>query len=71
MASITLTTNNQTKLELLIALAKELKVKCTSMIEQNSYPEIDKSLSEIENEQVHHFASFEDFKNEMQELCTK
>jgi hypothetical protein len=71
MATITLTTNNQTKLNLLIALAKELRVKCSSLAEQTSYPEIDKSLSEIDNGQVHHFASFEDFKNNMEQLCTK
>lgn len=71
MATITLTSNNQSKIELLIALAKELKVKCTSIIEQENYPEIDKSLSEIDNGKTHHFASFEDFKNEMKQLCTK
>jgi hypothetical protein len=71
MATITLTTNNQTKLDLLIALAKELRVKCTAMVEQDSYPEIDKSLSEIEQGQVHHFSSFDDFENKMQQLCTK
>lgn len=71
MATITLTSNNQSKIDLLIALAKELKVKCSSIIEQDCYPEIDKSLSEIDNGQVHHFNSFEDFKNEMKQLCTK
>ncbi len=71
MATITLTSNNQSKIDLFIALAKELRVKCTSLMEQESYPEIDKSLSEIDNGQVHHFSSFEDFKHEMQGLCTK
>ncbi|MBR4645849.1 MAG: hypothetical protein IKO75_01865 [Bacteroidales bacterium] len=71
MATIALTTNNQTKLDLLIALAKELRVKCIEMTEQDSYPEIDKSMSEIDEGNVHHFASFEDFENKMQELCTK
>lgn len=71
MATITLTSNNQSKIDLLIALAKELRVKCALKIEKDTYPEIDKSLSEIEDGQVHHFASFDDFRHEMQELCTK
>lgn len=48
MATITLSSNNQSKLDLFVALAKELRVKCTAEPEQkmNAIELADKDIKE-------------------------
>ena len=48
MATIALTTNNQTKLNLLIALAKELRVKCVPSVEKRKN-EVELAEEDIRN----------------------
>ena len=64
MATITLTTNNQTKLDLLIALAKELRVKC-AMITGKRKNEVELADEDIRNGKVYKAESVDDMFNQI------
>jgi len=64
MATITLTTNNQTKLGLLIALAKELRVKCVP-VKKGRKNEIELADEDIRNGRVYKAESVDDMFNQI------
>lgn len=64
MATIALTTNNQTKLNLLIALAKELKVKCVPFVEKRKN-EVELAEEDIRNGRVYKAESVDDMFNQI------
>lgn len=64
MATITLTTNNQTKLDLLIALAKELRVKCATITGKRKN-EIELADEDIRNGKVYKAESVDDMFNQI------
>ena len=64
MATITLTTNNQTKLGLLIALAKELRVKCTPVTERRK-SEIELADEDIRKGRIYKAESVDDMFNQI------
>ncbi len=64
MATIALTTNNQTKLNLLIALAKELRVKCVPSVEKRKN-EVELAEEDIRNGRVYKAESVDDMFNQI------
>lgn len=64
MATITLTTNNQTKLDLLIALAKELRVKCVPAKEERK-SEIEIADEDIRDGRIFKAESVDDMFNQI------
>ncbi len=64
MATITLTTNNQTKLNLLMALAKELRVKCVP-VKEDPKSEIELADEDIRNGRVYKAESVDDMFNQI------
>ena len=64
MATITLTTNNQTKLDLLMVLAKELRVKCVPVQEKRKSG-IELADEDIRSGKVYKAESVDDMFNQI------